>query len=80
METKMFATRWLERQDAGTALLVDQAIFLDATAGAAVAWAFLMKRGVSEQVIERALGGKVRQIKKPHELLPSRRQAKDDAA
>ena len=60
MEKKMRATGWLERQDSGTALLVDQAIFLDATVGAAVAWAFLMKRGVSEHIIERALGGKVR--------------------
>ncbi|MDO8438932.1 MAG: hypothetical protein Q7S67_01660 [Telluria sp.] len=80
MEDKMFATRWIERQDAGTALLVDQAIFLDATAGAAVAWAFLMKRGVSDQIIERALSGRVRQIKKPDELTLSRQQAKDDAA
>lgn len=80
MENKMLATRWVERQDAGTALLVDQAIFLDATAGAAVAWAFLMKRGVSDQIIKRALSGRVRQIKKPDELLLSRQQAKDDAA
>jgi len=76
MDDKTIKVRWVERQDAWTAHLVDQALFLDATVGAAVAWAFLMKRGVSEQVIQRALNGTVRRIKKPEELIF---KPKDDA-
>ena len=72
--------QWVERKDAWTSHLIDQAIFLDATAGAAVAWAFLMKRGVPEQIIERALTGKVRQIKKPEELIFNHDLARNDAS
>jgi hypothetical protein len=74
------AMQWVERKDAWTSHLVDQAIFLDATAGAAVAWAFLMKRGVPEQIIERALTGKVRQIKKPEELIFNHDLSRNDAS